>query len=117
MQSGLGVCTAICKHISILSFDNQKNILFARSIFTDANIFIFDEPTRSIDIPTKIQIYNIMNELVRVEKGILFISSNLPELIGMCDRILVIYNGSIVKEVYSKDTNKAQLLSYALGVL
>lgn len=76
-----------------LSAGNQKKVLLSKWLFTDSMIFILNEPTSQIDICSKVDIYNIINELVLSGASFILISSELSELIGMCDRILVIYNG------------------------
>ena len=76
-----------------LSGGNQQKIAIAKWLFSDADILIFDEPTRGIDVGAKHEIYHIMNELVKKGKSIIFISSELPELMGMSDRIIVMHEG------------------------
>jgi ABC-type sugar transport system ATPase subunit len=70
----------------------------AKCIFTDAEILIFDEPTRGIDVGAKYEIYVLMNELTKSGKSIIMISSDLPEIIGMSDRVLVMWEGKITGE-------------------
>ena len=81
--------------IQNLSGGNQQKAVLAKWLFTDADILIFDEPTRGIDVGAKYEIYKIMNELTDRGKGIIMISSELPEIIGMSDRVLVMWNGKI----------------------
>lgn len=81
--------------IQSLSGGNQQKAVLAKWLFTDADILIFDEPTRGIDVGAKYEIYRIMNELTERGKGIIMISSELPEIIGMSDRLLVMWNGRI----------------------
>jgi ABC-type sugar transport system ATPase subunit len=81
-----------------LSGGNQQKVMLLRWLLSSARIFIFDEPTHGIDIASKVDIYNLMNDLVRKHAGILLISSSLEELTGMCDRILVLRDGRIVYE-------------------
>jgi ABC-type sugar transport system ATPase subunit len=86
------------KRIFTLSGGMQQKLLLMRWFLTDARIFILDEPTRGVDIPSKVDIYNLMGDLVRKKGAIILISSNIEELAGMCDRILVISNGVISHE-------------------
>ncbi|MCV5941823.1 ATP-binding cassette domain-containing protein, partial [Escherichia coli] len=72
-----------------LSGGNQQKIIIARWVCKDTDILIFDEPTRGIDVGAKLEIYELMNRLVAKGKSIIMISSELPEVLGMCDRILV----------------------------
>jgi ABC-type sugar transport system ATPase subunit len=83
-----------------LSGGMQQKVLLMRWFLTDARIFIFDEPTRGVDIPSKVDIYNLMNDLVRKKGAIILISSNVEELVGMCDRILVLADGKITHEAH-----------------
>jgi len=71
-------------------------------INTNADIYIFDEPTRGIDVGAKVEVYNIMNRLVRAGKCVIMISSELPEIIGMSDRVIVMREGKIMGELSRK---------------
>jgi putative multiple sugar transport system ATP-binding protein len=82
-----------------LSGGNQQKVSLAKWIMTDANVFIFDEPTRGIDVGAKYEIYQIMNRLVEEGKSIVFISSDLPEILSMSDRVYVINEGEIAGEL------------------
>ena len=101
-----------------LSGGNQQKVVLAKWLQRNADIFIFDEPTRGIDVGAKYEIYLLINQLVAQGKSVLLISSELPEVIGMCDRILVMRSGQVQGEI--KDGQKAtqeQLLSMALGTV
>ncbi len=87
------------QNVSNLSGGNQQKTIISRLLSTNANIFIFDEPTRGIDVGAKFEIYNIMNDLVSEGKSIIFISSELPELMGISDRIILMRSGRIVGEI------------------
>ncbi|HGW7175476.1 TPA: sugar ABC transporter ATP-binding protein, partial [Escherichia coli] len=82
-----------------LSGGNQQKIIIARWVCKDTDILIFDEPTRGIDVGAKLEIYELMNRLVAKGKSIIMISSELPEVLGMCDRILVMRSGRITGEL------------------
>ncbi|MDF2679444.1 MAG: transporter related protein [Brevibacillus sp.] len=99
--------------VSQLSGGNQQKLMMARWLLPNSDIFLLDEPTKGIDVANKVELFNIMNELVRNGKGIVFISSDFSEIIGMCDRILVMHNGSIVKELNRLTATKEQILHYA----
>lgn len=86
--------------IESLSGGNQQKVIISRLLLTGADVFIFDEPTRGIDVGAKYEIYKIMNELTNEGKSIMFISSELPELLGVSDRLLCMRDGRIVKEYY-----------------
>ena len=79
----------------------------------DAEVIIFDEPTRGIDVGAKQEIYNLMNELAAQGKGILMVSSDMPELLGMCDRIVVISEGRQTGIVDKEDFSQETILSMA----
>ena len=72
---------------------------------SDAEIYIFDEPTRGIDVGAKIEVYNVMNELVKANKCVIMVSSELPEILGMCDRVIVMREGYKRGEVTINSTN------------
>jgi ABC-type sugar transport system ATPase subunit len=82
-----------------LSGGNQQKVVLGKWLNTELRVLILDEPTRGIDVGAKVEIYNIMNKLVKEGVGIIMISSELPELIGMCDRFLVLAQGKINAEL------------------
>lgn len=97
-----------------LSGGNQQKIVIGKWLNTDADIFIFDEPTRGIDVGAKYEIYTLMNKLVAEGKSVLMISSELPEVLGMCDRMLIVRDGSISKELCGEDINAHSFIHYAI---
>lgn len=97
-----------------LSGGNQQKIVIGKWLNTDADIFIFDEPTRGIDVGAKYEIYTLMNKLVAEGKSVLMISSELPEVLGMCDRMLIVRDGSISKELCGEDINAHSFIQYAI---
>ena len=99
-----------------LSGGNQQKVLFARWLLTQARVLILDEPTRGVDIATKIEIYQIIRDLARQGLGILLISSELPEILGMSDRILVMRAGRLAGEFTSAAATEERLLAAAAGV-
>lgn len=78
-----------------LSGGNQQKVLIARWLLTEPDILILDEPTRGIDVGAKYEIYTIMLELVKAGKSIIMISSEMPELLGMSDRVMVMCEGKV----------------------
>lgn len=96
-----------------LSGGNQQKIIIARWVCKDTDILIFDEPTRGIDVGAKLEIYELINRLVAKGKSIIMISSELPEVLGMCDRILVMRNGRITGELASDDATQEKIMQYA----
>jgi ribose transport system ATP-binding protein len=99
----------------LLSGGNQQKIVLAKWLAAEVDVLIVDEPTRGIDVPAKIEIYDLMNRLTAEGKGILMISSELPELLGMSDRVLVMRGGRIVTELDATRTTQAEVLAFALG--
>lgn len=99
-----------------LSGGNQQKVVLAKWLCSDCDIFIFDEPTRGIDVGAKHEIYNLMCELAREGKAILMISSDMEELLGMSDRIVVMSEGTITGELTSrKEFSQNKVLEYASG--
>lgn len=96
-----------------LSGGNQQKVVLAKTMAADAEVIIFDEPTRGIDVGAKQEIYNLMNELAAQGKGILMVSSDMPELLGMCDRIVVISEGRQTGIVDKEDFSQETILSMA----
>ncbi len=98
-----------------LSGGNQQKIVVAKWLFSDADILIFDEPTRGIDVGAKYEIYNIMNELVAQGKSIIFISSEIPELLGMSDRIIVMHEGHKKGELRKEEFSPENIMKLAVS--
>jgi ribose transport system ATP-binding protein len=99
----------------LLSGGNQQKVVLAKWFATKADIFIFDEPTRGIDVGAKEEIYKIMIELLKERKSIIMISSDMPELIAMSDRIMVMRGGRIVAELAKEEINEETILKHAIG--
>ena len=97
--------------IDHLSGGNKQKVLVGRSVFSKCGIFIFDEPTKGVDIAGKVEIYNILNELIRKGAAIVIVSLDFSELSGMCDRILAIKKGRIVGEFQHNEVDQQRLFS------
>ena len=104
------------QEVRLLSGGNQQKVVLGKWLAGDARIFIFDEPTRGVDVGAKVEIYNLMNKLTAEGAGIIMISSELPELLGMSDRILVMRGGRITGTFDSVATTQEQVLAAAFGV-
>jgi len=104
------------QHALHLSGGNQQKVVLAKWLAGRADIFIFDEPTRGIDLAARWDIYALMNRLVEQGAGVLMISSELPEVLGMSDRILVMRQGRVCAELHGADRTEARVLQAALGV-
>jgi ribose transport system ATP-binding protein len=96
-----------------LSGGNQQKVVLGKWLACESDILIFDEPTRGIDVAGKQEIYSLMNQLVQQGKSIIIVSSELPEVIGMCDRVLVISNGTISAELDKRDLSQELILAKA----
>jgi ribose transport system ATP-binding protein len=99
-----------------LSGGNQQKVVLGKWVAGAGRIFIFDEPTRGVDVGAKVEIYNLMNRLTARGAGIIMISSELPELLGMSDRILVMHRGRIQAELAAAEATEERVLSAALGL-
>lgn len=98
-----------------LSGGQQQKIMIMRCFLAEARIIIFDEPTHAMDIASKVDIYNLMNDLIRKEAGIILISSDIEELVGMCDRIIIMRDGSIAAELTKNEFNFEILYHHMTG--
>lgn len=108
-------CTSIEQPVGNLSGGNQQKVLVSKWMFADPDIMILDEPTRGIDVGAKYEIYCIINQLIAEGKSILLISSELPELLGMCDRIYIMNEGKIVGEVNQEDATQEYIMGQILN--
>ncbi len=93
-----------------LSGGNQQKVVLSKWLFADPDVLILDEPTRGIDVGAKYEIYAIINDLAAQGKGVLIISSEMPELLGMCDRILVMNRGRIVGELSAAEASQEAIM-------
>lgn len=103
--------------IGSLSGGNQQKVIIGRWLLTNPEVLMLDEPTRGIDVGAKYEIYQLINELASKEKGIIMISSEMPELIGVTDRILVMSNGKVAGIVDSKNTTQEEIMKLSAKFL
>ena len=108
-------CANINQNISELSGGNQQKVLISRWLSAKSNFFIFDEPTKGIDVGSKREIHNMMRELSENGIGILIVSSDLPELITVCDRIAVFSNGCISGILKNKEATEENIMKLAIS--
>jgi ribose transport system ATP-binding protein len=94
---------------------NQQKVVISKWLNTNAKIFFFDEPTRGIDVGAKIEVYNLINKLVEEGKCVIIVSSELPEILGMCDRILVMHEGKFTADLKAADANQEIIMKAATG--
>jgi inositol transport system ATP-binding protein len=103
--------------IASLSGGNQQKVVLAKWMILGPDILILDEPTRGIDVGAKYEIYKLMTDLVKEGKVVIMVSSELPELLGMCDRIYVMAKGTITGEISREDFTQEQIMKYATGTI
>ncbi len=101
------------KTVEHLSGGNQQKVVLGKWLARNSKIVIFDEPTKGIDVAAKLEIYNIMNELKSQGIGVIFVSSEMLEILGMSDRVLVMCNGRITGGLLTSDTTPDEVLRYA----
>ncbi|MFD2370582.1 sugar ABC transporter ATP-binding protein [Brevibacillus sp. GCM10020057] len=112
----LGVKTAdISQLVGFLSGGNQQKVAIGKWLDTDASVFMFDEPTKGVDIGAKSDIYRLIGKLVEQRKGVLYFSCEFQEVIGIADRILVMFEGQIVKELDREQATQELIMYYASG--
>lgn len=101
--------------VRFLSGGNQQKVVIGRWLVKGARVFIFDEPTRGIDVSAKVEVYRLMQDLAAKGAGVLFISSDFPELIGIADRILVMCEGRVAGEISRQDASEEAILRLCYG--
>lgn len=112
----LGIKTSgITQKVESLSGGNQQKVVLAKWIFTEPEILLLDEPTRGVDVGAKYEIYSIINSLVEKGAGAMFISSDLSEIIGMCDRIYIMNEGKIVGEMLAGEASQSKIMQCIVG--
>lgn len=123
-QKEIKMCDTAIKNLGIkvasvennadsLSGGNQQKLVVAKWLSRDSNVIIFDEPTRGIDVAAKVEIYKLMNELKEQGNAVLFASSEMPEILGIADRILVMCEGRITAELMTENTDQEEIMRYA----
>ncbi|MCD8007362.1 MAG: sugar ABC transporter ATP-binding protein [Clostridiales bacterium] len=106
---------SVQQEVGNLSGGNQQKVLLAKWMFADPDVLILDEPTRGIDVGAKYEIYGIMNDLVAEGKSVIMISSEMAELLGMCDRIYVMNEGKIVGEMPAEEATQEKIMAAILS--
>ncbi|MFP4697706.1 MAG: sugar ABC transporter ATP-binding protein [Eubacteriales bacterium] len=101
--------------VANLSGGNQQKVAIGKWLLSDADIYIFDEPTKGVDVGSKAEIYSLIGELVSKGKGVIYASCEFNEILGLSDRVYVMYNGTVAKELITRDTNEEELLYYSAG--
>ncbi|HEY8530625.1 MAG TPA: sugar ABC transporter ATP-binding protein, partial [Limnochorda sp.] len=104
------------QEVGYLSGGNQQKVVLAKWLATEPRLFILVEPTRGIDVGAKAEIYQIMDDLARQGRGVLFVSSELPEILGLSDRILVMADGRLQGELDPEETSQEEIMTLATGL-
>ena len=100
---------------SSLSGGNQQKVVLAKWITISPQVLILDEPTRGVDVGAKREIYTLINELAEKGVAIIVVSSDLPELLGISDRIMVVHEGKITGELSREEATQEKIMTYATG--
>jgi D-allose transport system ATP-binding protein len=108
-------CASVEQNITELSGGNQQKVLVGKWMCTEPEVFIFDEPTRGIDVGAKSEIYKIMRDLSTAGKAIIMVSSELPEILAVCDRIAVFHSGSIADVLDGSTATEEEILNLAIS--
>ncbi|HTQ08454.1 MAG TPA: ATP-binding cassette domain-containing protein, partial [Fimbriimonadaceae bacterium] len=103
------------QEVSSLSGGNQQKVLLARWLATNPKVLIVDEPTRGVDIGAKSEIHRMLREYASQGNGVIVVSSEMPELLGLCDRILVMREGRIAGEASGSEMTEERLIEFAMG--
>ena len=98
-----------------MSGGNQQKVVFCKWLNAQCMILLVDEPTRGIDVGAKQEIYKLLDSLTKQGYSILMVSSELPEVLGISDRVLVVHDGKIVTALMTKDTTEEEIMMYATG--
>ncbi len=104
-------CATVLENVGNLSGGNMQKVLLGKWLFAEPDILILDEPTRGIDVGAKYEIYCIINRMVAEGKSVIMISSEMPEILGMCDRIYVMNEGKMIAEMDGKDATQEKIMT------
>jgi ribose transport system ATP-binding protein len=117
IKETIGIKTSNLKNnVNSLSGGNQQKVAIARILASNSKMLILDEPTRGVDVGAKMEIFKLINELVAQKYAVLMISSEMAEIIGMCDRAVVIKDGKSVGELQKNQLSEENIIQYAMGV-
>lgn len=116
LVKSLGIKTpSLLQKVKFLSGGNQQKVVLAKWLTTNSDILIIDEPTRGIDVGAKVEIYKLIGEWVKQGKAVIMVSSELPEIMGMSDRVYVMHEGEITGELKREEASQSSILYYATG--
>lgn len=108
-------CESIQQEVVLLSGGNQQKVVLSRALATDPKVVVMCEPTRGVDVNGKVEIYRIINDLLAQRKAVILVSSEVPEVLGMSDRVAVLYKGRIVREMDNEGLTQEEIMFYATG--
>ena len=108
--------TGASQRIKNLSGGNQQKVIIAKWIMLSPKVLIIDEPTKGIDVGAKKEIYDVLNELKKMGKAIIMISSDMPEIVGICDRVIVMHEGMVTGELDREEANQENIMKLAVGM-
>ncbi|MEA5016777.1 MAG: multiple monosaccharide ABC transporter ATP-binding protein [Candidatus Limiplasma sp.] len=115
LRARLGVKTpTVEQQVANLTGGNQQKVLVGKWIFAEPDVLLLDEPTRGVDVGAKYEIYQIINDLVAQGKAVLLISSELPEILGMCDRVYVMNEGRVIAEISALEASQESIMGYIM---
>src|SRR6201999_2348433 len=103
-------CASVFEKAANLSGGNQQKVLISKWLFSDPEVLILDEPTRGIDVGAKYEIYTLINQLADEGKAVILISSEMPELLGLCDRIYVMNEGKLIDEMPASEASQERIM-------
>ena len=106
---------SIFQKVENLSGGNQQKVVLAKWLLSKCRVLILDEPTRGIDVGAKIEVYNLINELAKEGKAILVITSEIPELLGICDRVVVMARVRVSGTLTREEANQEAIMTLAVG--
>ena len=106
---------SIFQKVENLSGGNQQKVVLAKWLLSECRVLILDEPTRGIDVGAKIEVYNLINELAKEGNAILVITSEIPELLGICDRVVVMARGRVSGTLTREEANQEAIMTLAVG--
>ena len=116
--SSLNIRTpSIKRKVRNLSGGNQQKVVVAKWVSRESDIFIFDEPTVGVDVGAKLEIYKLIEMLLAKGNGIILVSSYLPEVMGLADRMLVVYEGAVTGTLGQSEFNEEKILRLASGIV
>jgi ribose transport system ATP-binding protein len=117
MIDGMNIKTPSVRQLVVnLSGGNQQKVVLAKWFIRHCKVYIFDEPTRGIDVGAKVEIYRLMQNLAKRGAAVIMISSELPEVMNISDKIAVVFEGKVVKQFNKGELNEEQVMEYSLGL-